>query len=126
MEFAEPEIAEKEAVKAGVLAEEERLVIVHCFMYFPQGGRLRIWKSTYLIDKYSGHRSRLVNVFGVSIAPVWMLVDAGQSVHFTLTFERLPSSCVFFDLVEEIPEHGGFYVGNIVRNKADVYKIRIE
>lgn len=125
-EITEPKIAEKEEVRVGVSAEEERQVIIHCFMYFPKGGGVRIWKSTYLRDKFSGHRSWLVNVFGVSLAPVWMLVEAGQTVHFTLTFEPLPSSCVLFDLVEDIPVQGGFFVENIVRNKEDVYRIRIE
>jgi len=126
IEIAEPEILEKEEIQVSVSVEEERQVIVHCFMYLPQGGGVRIWKSTYLRDKHSGHQSKLVNVFGVSIAPVWTLVEEGQTVHFTLTFKPLPSSCVMFDLVEDIPEPGGFYVANILRNKVDVYKVNLE
>lgn len=123
--IAEPEIAEKEAIQIATSVEEERQVIVHCFMHMPQGGGVRVWKSTYLMDKYSGHRSMLVNVFGISIAPVWTLVEVGQSVHFTLTFERLPDTCILFDLIEDIPEDGGFFVENIVRNREDVYKVRL-
>ncbi len=125
-EIAQPEIAEKEEIQISFSAEEEQQVIVHCFLYLPEGGGVRIWKSTYLRDKYSGHQSKLVNVFGVSIAPVWTFVERGQTVHFTLTFESLPSSCVLFDLVEDIPEEGGFYIANILRNKEDVYKVHLE
>lgn len=123
--IALPEVAEKEALKIDASVEEERQVIVHCFIHMPQGGGVRVWKSTYLCDKHSGHRSKLVNVFGISLAPVWTLVEIGQTVHFILTFERLPSTCVMFDLIEDIPEDGGFFVGNIVRNREDVYKVRL-
>lgn len=124
-EIAEPEVVEKQALQIDASVEEERQVILHCFMHMPQGGGVRIWKSTYLMDKQSAHRSKLVNAFGISIAPVWTLVEVGQTVHFTLTFERLPSTCVIFDLIEDIPEEGGFFVGNIVRNREDVYKVRL-
>lgn len=125
VEIAEPEVAEKETLQIDASVEEERQVIVHCFIDMPLGGGVRVWKSTYLRDKHSAHRSKLVNVFGISIAPVWTLVSVGQTVHFTLTFERLPASCVMFDLIEDIPEEGGFFVGNIVRNREDVYKVRL-
>ena len=44
---------------------------------------------------------------------------------FTLVFSGLPKECESFDLKEEIPEEGGFFVKNIRRNNSDVYRIKI-
>ena len=38
-------------------------------------------------------------------------------------FSGLPRSCTSFDLIERIPEPGGFEVRNIGRNKTDVYEV---
>ncbi|MPN29566.1 hypothetical protein SDC9_177019 [bioreactor metagenome] len=45
---------------------------------------------------------------------------------FTLVFSGLPDECTTFDLIEEIPEEGGFFVPNIKRNGTDVYRVIIE
>jgi hypothetical protein len=37
----------------------------------------------------------------------------------------LPKKCTVFDLIEEIPEPGGFYIPNIQRNNSDVYHLEI-
>jgi len=44
---------------------------------------------------------------------------------YLIIFIPLPKSCDFFDLLEDIPESGGFFVRNIKRNKADVYHVQI-
>lgn len=40
---------------------------------------------------------------------------------FTLIFEELSKGCKNFDLIEMIPQSGGFEAFNISRNNMDVY-----
>jgi hypothetical protein len=47
------------------------------------------------------------------------------AVKFTLFFAPLPKSCEFFDLLEDIPQAGGFFIQNIKRNKSDIYNLDI-
>lgn len=103
---------------------EDSHVYVHCyFNNSSQDMLIRIWKTTFLIDKASGTKSQLVHAENISIAPVWTQVPVKQSYSFLLIFSSLPKSCKNFDLVEEISQPGGFFIGNIVRNQTDVYHV---
>lgn len=105
---------------------EDSFVYVHC--YFNNVYRdmlIRIWKSTYLIDAASGARSALLRTENISLAPQWTLIPDNQVFRFLLVFEGLPRACTQFDLLEDIPQPGGFHVTNIVRNESDVYHIDI-
>jgi hypothetical protein len=100
-------------------------VYVHC--YFDNGNEdmlIRIWRSTFLIDKSTQTRTSLIHAENISFAPMWTIVPEGI-FRFLLIFSGLPKSCKKFDLVEEIPQPGGFYVSNITRNETDVYHITI-
>lgn len=44
---------------------------------------------------------------------------------FTLVFSGLPKDCKMFDLIEVIPEEGGFHVKEIRRNESDIYRVKI-
>lgn len=117
-----PDVIFKEAVET----VEEKQVIVHCFLSAESSAHfIRIWHSTYLRDKDSRHKSKLLTAFNITFFPQWMYVSAGTKTRFTLVFEALPSDCTFFDLFEDIPEGGGFYTGLIPRNKTDVYEVDI-
>ena len=105
--------------------QEEGTVIIHCVYNSIFGGSIRIWKSTFLVAKPSGERSRLLHAENITFAPVWTPTPAGGSFRFTLIFSGLPKSCEFFDLLEDIPEAGGFFIQNIKRNKDDVYQVNI-
>lgn len=124
----EPQVA-PDHTAPGLLAElcagvEERgQVTVHCMLHAAEGDCIRIWPSTYLVCRHSGHHSQLLLAEGIPLAPVWMPVAAGRSVGFTLLFTGLPQHCVLFDLVEEIPDPGGFHVSGILRNGMDVYRV---
>ncbi len=85
---------------------------------------IRIWRSTYLISRNTNHRSRLLHVENISIAPIWTEVLSKQAYTFTLIFEGFPADVELFDLAEEIPEPDGFHYTNLVRNEQDVYWIR--
>jgi len=103
--------------------EEQGIVVVHC--RFDGDGAVRIWRSTFLIDSSSNHRSRLLHAENISLYPNWTLVS-GSGHTFTLFFEALPGSCKVFDLKEIIPQDGGFHVKRILRNETDIYRVMIE
>jgi hypothetical protein len=105
--------------------QEEKAVIVHCTYNAIIDGGIRIWSSTFLIDKASGDRSTMHHAENISIAPEWTYAPEGKTCRFTLIFSPLSKSCEFFDLLEDIPQAGGFFVQNIKRNKSDVYHVNI-
>lgn len=129
IEIAEPEILIEEETARKLKEEtlEEKQVTVHCSFHCPPGpGQLiRIWKTTFLIDKHSSHRSQLLFWDNITVFPYWTPVEPGQAMHFTLIFSGLPSTCTVFDFLEEIPQSGGFFVPSIPRNKSDVYHITL-
>lgn len=99
----------------------ERQTIVHCtcgdvYAY-------RIWPSTFLIEAGTGRRAKLITAFNISFAPQWTYND-GKG--FTLIFEGLSKECVVFDLLEQIPQEGGFEARGILRNNTDVYTVSFE
>lgn len=105
-------------------ALEDSYIYVHCYFNNTyQDMLIRIWKTTYLLDKGSASRAKLIHAENISIAPVWTKIPDGQTYSFLLVFEGLPKSCTHFDLVEEIAQPGGFEVRNIGRNATDVYHI---
>ena len=105
--------------------DEQGQVTVHCLFRPGPFDCIRIWPTTYLICRSSGHRRRLLHAEGIPFAPEWLPVPAGSSVSFLLIFEALPQGCSLFDLVEEIDDPGGFHVCGIPRNHQDVYRIQL-
>ena len=105
----------------------EQQIVLHCsFQHTPFfNPSIRIWKNTYLKPKGSTQVFRMLNAFNISIYPEWTKVKY-QGIHeFTLIFEGLPKDCKTFDLIEDIPEDGGFYVPNIRRNSSDIYLVNV-
>jgi hypothetical protein len=124
---ASPAIQFDDKLKEEILSQihEEGVVIVHCIYNAEIDGGIRIWNSTFLIDKASGDRSTMHHAENISVAPEWTYVPEGKTHRFTLIFSPLPKSCEFFDLLEDIPQTGGFFIQNIRRNKSDVYSVVI-
>jgi hypothetical protein len=118
-----PEILTKEEteIQTETMVAEENQTIVHCICGVDAA--YRIWPTTYLIEHGTGGRAKLVTAFNVSFYPHWTLKNAGQK--FTLIFEGLSRNCSMFDLKEEIPQEGGFFVREILRNGSDVYTVNI-
>lgn len=79
----------------------------------------------FLIDKVSGARSELVHAEKISFAPQWTIIQGKITFSFLLIFSALPKDCKAFDLVEDIPQAGGFFVSGIKRNELDVYHVDI-
>lgn len=121
-----PEIKYDKATRHKLLNQvrEESQVIVHCSytakMFYVS---IRIWKSIFLYANGSSHRSRLVHQENITLYPIWTPVAIGQTIIFTLIFIGLPKHCKQFDLIERIPEPGGFEFRYIERNNSDVYLI---
>jgi hypothetical protein len=86
---------------------------------------IRVWRSTFLIDLASASRAQLVHAENISYAPQWTYIPGKQLYTFLLIFSALPKDCKIFDLVEDIPQAGGFHVSGIVRNELDVYHVTI-
>jgi hypothetical protein len=106
---------------------EDSYVYVHCaFPITSPDMLIRIWKTTFLRDCHSAGRSQLIHAENISYAPEWTMIPDKGTYSFLLIFSALPKSCILFDLVEDIPQPGGFLVKNIKRNKTDVYRITIE
>ncbi len=102
----------------------DSFVYVHCYFQNEwQDALVRIWKTTFLIDRASGLKSGLIHAENISIAPLWTLIQDNTTHSFLLIFDALPKSCNQFDLIEEIPQPGGFHAANIRRNQNDVYHI---
>lgn len=126
----EPPVKAKPTVDIDVLASihpelmDESFIYVHChFNNRYEGMLMRIWRTTFLIDRASGTRNQLIHAENISYAPHWTLIPDFQEYSFLLIFGGLPKSCTQFDLAEIIPQPGGFFVANIARNERDVYHV---
>lgn len=106
----------------------EQQVIVHCTFKntFHDICFIRIWTSTFLFAHESSHKSELLHIENIPLAPTWKPVYSGQTTRFTLIFSCLPKDCLTFDLKEVIPEAGGYEILNIKRNKTDVYSVQLK
>ncbi|MFN8350902.1 MAG: hypothetical protein U0U25_05505 [Flavobacteriales bacterium] len=115
------------ALREELLADvdERGQVTVCCRVPAGVTDMVRIWRSTYLICRATGHRSALVHAEGISYAPYWTRVPRSEELHFTLVFTPLPAECIVFDLIEQIPQPGGFVVHGIIRNERDLYHVEI-
>ncbi|MFM7488163.1 MAG: hypothetical protein ACKO13_14730 [Cytophagales bacterium] len=106
---------------------EDSFVYVHCHFDNPSDDMLiRIWRTTFLIDRAFGARSQLLHAENISYAPQWTIIPRKGDFTFLLIFAGLPKSVTVFDLMEEIPQPGGFVVRGIRRNEADVYHVEIK
>ncbi|MCX6250187.1 MAG: hypothetical protein NTX61_05485 [Bacteroidetes bacterium] len=122
-----PFIELDEKIKAELLnqVEEQGTVIVHCSFSAPIDISIRIWNSTFLVDRVSGSKSQLLHALNISYAPHWELVKAGTTKRFILIFSSLPKTCEVFDFIEEVPDSFGFEIYGIKRNSSDVYNVSI-
>lgn len=124
-----PEIKEKEKVEIHemLLTEpvEERQTIVHCTHFTHGGFVIRACRGTVLVDKVSGHQSKLLAVENITLDPQWTPIEKTGDYHFTLIFEGLPKSCVMFDMVEVPSDPNPFDAYNIPRNQTDVYSVEV-
>ena len=121
-----PEVGEEVLTSIEPSTLEDSYVYVHCYFDNTSDDMLiRIWRSTFLIDRASGARSQLIHAENISYAPMWTLIPKKGRFSFLLIFSALPKDCTVFDLLEDIPQTGGFFIQNIQRNQLDVYHVDI-
>ena len=116
-----PRFAPEVSFEVSSLVLEERTTIVHCTLL--EDSFIRIWPTTYLVQE-DGGRKPMIQAFNIVAYPNWKLVPAGH--RFTLVFEGLDKGCAVFEMVEDIPEPGGFRSGPLQRNKTDVYSLEVK
>lgn len=106
-----PNISEDLLLKLKTEILEEKQVILHCCyksdMFLEE--KIRIWSSTYLVDRHSEHISKLIHFENISLFPDWTDDPYGKEYWFTLIFSGLPKDCLVFDFIELIPQNGGFF-----------------
>lgn len=126
--IVKPAIAEEILLQLKSSTEQEKQVILHCGyqsnIYLEE--KIRIWPSTYLVDRHSEHVSKLIHCENISLYPDWTDLPFGKQYWFTLVFSGLPSDCTVFDFIEHIPQSGGFFQEGITRNATDVYRIQLD
>ena len=122
-----PSIKIDEKIKDELLTqfEEQGMVIIHCSFSAPIDIGIRIWSSTFLVDRISGSKSHLLHAENITMAPLWELVKGGTTKRFILIFSSLPQTCEVFDFMEEVPDSFGFEIYGIKRNSSDVYNVNI-
>jgi hypothetical protein len=98
-------------------------VVVHIRCAPGYSSSVRIWRSTFLLDRHSAHTSALIDSKGITPYPEWTWIRRGAPHTFTLIFEPLPRTVRVFDLHEIIPEPLGWYFPEIVRRPQDVYHL---
>lgn len=122
----QPHIAPELLEALRLQMDAERQVIVHVQMIrsiFPN--KCRVWPEICLSDQASDSRSPLLHAENISLYPQWTHVPPLTPYGFTLLFAALPATCTRFDLLEEIPEPGGFFIRNIERKPEDIYLLTI-
>ena len=112
---------------AKIYVNEEKQVIVNCNLQTDglDNYSIRIWPTIYLIPRETNIKCSLIKSFNIAIYPVWQYIGPNVNLQFTLLFAGLPSDCKIFDILEIIPEQGGFEVRNLIRNVSDVYYVNL-
>ena len=122
-----PKIAPEILAQIEEQFEQEKQVIVHCCFQnnYTLGNLVRIWPSTFLEDKFTGYRSKLIFWENIAVFPYWTDIPPVKEYCFTLVFSGLPKECKVFDFVEEVTHGSGFLVTDIERNESDVYTLKL-
>lgn len=123
----DPQHAEASLLAEETVVLEQGHVYVHChFNNGPSDSLIRIWRSTFLVPHGSAERAALIHAENISFAPKWTPMPRNREFSFLLIFEGLPRDCTMFDMLEDIPEAGGFFAGDIARNSTDVYHVWLD
>jgi hypothetical protein len=114
--------------EAGLSTESQ--TIIHCkikaYEIFQQGGWANISPNTYLLNRESNERLKLIYTENIPLAPHrHFFRHPKDCLHFTLLFKKIPETWKTFCLYEETALGDGFFVSEIAKNKSGVYRISI-
>ena len=89
--------------------------------YFEGGGWMNIGENSYLKDKNTNKRYKLLNSINIPINSEgenrYMIFDSKDQIHyFSLEFEKLPDSTIEFDMVEDENNKDAFNFYGITLN----------
>jgi hypothetical protein len=100
--------------------------IIKCRVNYDQNSEyFRLNESTFLLDTKNNTKLNLIKHFGILPYPEWTRIKKDETLIVTLVFEKLPSNCETFSLVEDIIEPGGFCVENIKYNSTGSYEVEL-
>ncbi|MBC7887581.1 MAG: hypothetical protein H7Z13_06810 [Ferruginibacter sp.] len=123
--IAKPQVEIDDALKELVAQQTEECTIVHCRYFTDEPAGVRIWPSTFLVED-RGRRCKLIKNFNISIMPQWTYhIIENEFIRFTLVFEALGRECLFFHLLEDIPQPFGFYTKKVLKNSSGVYTVEV-
>jgi hypothetical protein len=105
--------------------QEEAQTIIQCEYSAPKAtSTLNIYSTTYLINRSSGAKLRMLSAFNIPYAPYKHdFYAVGERLNFTLIFPRLPEGWEQFDLVEITRVDDPLVCRGILRNSSGVYQI---
>ena len=108
----------------------ESQTIIHCkikaYEFVPNGGWANISPNTYLINRQSNDRLKLIYAENIPYAPHrYFFRNSNDCLNFTLLFQKIPETWQTFCLYEETNLGDGFFVAEVPKNKSGVYQIRI-
>jgi hypothetical protein len=108
----------------------ESQTIIHCkikaFEMFQHCGWANISPNTYLINRLSNERLKLIYAENIPHAPHrHFFRHPNDTLYFTLLFQKIPETWTTFCLYEETAMGDGFFVGEVPKNKSGIYRIRI-
>lgn len=123
--ISRPQVEIDEALKELIAHQTEECTIVHCRYFTNEPTGVRIWPTTFLVEE-GGRRCKLIEIFNISIMPVWTFhFVENEFIRFTLVFEALSRDCQFFHLLEDISQPFGFYSKKVMKNSSGVYTVEI-
>ncbi|MEO7766086.1 MAG: hypothetical protein ABIS01_01625 [Ferruginibacter sp.] len=123
--IAQPQVIIDEALLQLLAQQTEECTIVHCRYFTDQPTGVRIWPSTYLVQD-NGRRCKLIKNFNISLVPEWTYhFIQNEFIRFTLVFEGLGKECIFFQLLEDIPQPYAFYSKKVQKNQSGVYTVEV-
>jgi len=120
------------SLKQAILSalELESQTTLHCKIrgaeIYQHGGFANINPNTFLINRQSNERLKLLHAENIPYAPHrYIFRHPNDFLYFTLLFQKIPETWTTFCLYEETAFGDGFFVGEVPKNKSGIYRIRI-
>ena len=115
-----------ELIIKSVEISQNETILEFEFENFPNGyGWVNIDKNSYILDKHSGLKLKLIKSKGVQKSPAKTYLTAGSVIKFKLSFARLSEECTAIDFIEAPGSDFNVYNLKLKNNYAPVKKYEI-